>query len=105
MSVITNDTADLSPQTTFDGPALRFDFPGFSVGVAEYAAGPTGCTVCVLPHSARTAIDICGGVPGTTGNYEASDAICIENAARRFRALGVLAADAVLSAVAHAPDA
>ena len=42
---VTNDTARLVAKTTFDVPELRFDFPGLSVGVAAYEAGPTGCTV------------------------------------------------------------
>ena len=60
-----NDTADLTPVTTFDGPALTFDFPAFQIGVAEYAEGPTGCTVFYFPAGATAAVDIRGGAPGT----------------------------------------
>jgi L-aminopeptidase/D-esterase-like protein len=74
---LTNDTAKLIPRTVFDGPSLQFDFPAFRVGVAEYAEGPTGCTVFQFPHGAATAIDIRGGSPKTYGNYEWNHAICL----------------------------
>lgn len=60
-----NDTAPLTPVTHFDGPSLAFDFPAMQVGVAEYSAGPTGCTVLYFPKGASAAIDIRGGAPGT----------------------------------------
>jgi 6-aminohexanoate-oligomer endohydrolase len=56
---------------------LRFDFPGFRVGVAEYEEGPTGCTVFHLPPGgAACSVDIRGGSPGTIGNYEWAHAVC-----------------------------
>ena len=47
------------------GPGLSFDLPGLEVGVAEYAAGPTGTTVLYFPKKALVAIDVRGGAPGT----------------------------------------
>ncbi len=56
---------------------LRFDLPGFRVGIAEYEDGPTGCTVFHLPPGgAACSVDIRGGSPGTIGNYEWAHAIC-----------------------------
>ncbi|HUT23893.1 MAG TPA: P1 family peptidase [Sumerlaeia bacterium] len=62
---ITNDNSQLTPATSFDGPALRFDFPSLQIGVAEYPEGPTGCTVLYFPGGARTAVDIRGGSHAT----------------------------------------
>ena len=66
------------PKTEFDGPELRFDFPGLRIGVAEYEEGPTGCTVLHLPPGgAACAVDVRGGSPGTIGSaYEWTHAIC-----------------------------
>lgn len=61
----TNDHLELKPVTEFDGPALSFDFPAFQVGVAEYAEGPTGCTVFHFSAGVMAAVDIRGGAPGT----------------------------------------
>ena len=73
-----NDTATLRPRTEFDGPELRFDFPGLRIGVAEYEEGPTGCTVFHLPPGgAACAVDVRGGSPGTIGGYEWTHAICL----------------------------
>jgi 6-aminohexanoate-oligomer endohydrolase len=68
----------LVPRTEFEGPELRFDFPGLRIGVAEYDDGPTGCTVFQLPAGgAACAVDVRGGSPGTLGNtYEWTHAIC-----------------------------
>ena len=74
----TNDTADLRPRTSFDGPAIEFDFPGLEIGCAEYAEGPTGCTVfSFLPEGAACATDVRGGSPGTLGGYDWVHAICL----------------------------
>ncbi|MBV9470116.1 MAG: P1 family peptidase [Abitibacteriaceae bacterium] len=67
----------LIARTQFDGPTLKFDFPGLQIGVAEYEAGPTGCTVFAFPGGATAALDIRGGSVGTimaTDGY--TDAIC-----------------------------
>jgi L-aminopeptidase/D-esterase-like protein len=74
---LTNDTATLVPSTSFDGPELRFGFPGLRIGVAEYDEGPTGCTVFHFPDGARVATDIRGGSPGMIGGYEWTHAICL----------------------------
>jgi 6-aminohexanoate-oligomer endohydrolase len=74
---LTNDTAELVPRTRLDGPALRFDFPAFRIGVAEYDEGPTGCTVFHFPDGAACATDVRGGSPGTLGGYEWVHAICL----------------------------
>ncbi|MGI9204846.1 MAG: P1 family peptidase [Woeseiaceae bacterium] len=55
----------LVPVTEFEGPALEFDFPGLSVGVAEYAEGPTGTTVIHFGKSVMGTVDVRGGGPGT----------------------------------------
>jgi L-aminopeptidase/D-esterase-like protein len=73
----TNDTGKLVARTEFEGPELRFDFPGLRVGIAEYEEGPTGCTVFhVPPGGAACAVDVRGGSPGTIGDYEWTHAIC-----------------------------
>lgn len=63
----TNDNAPLTPKTTFSGPALAFDFPGVRIGCAEYAEGPTGCTVFHFPQGASLAVDVRGGAVGVVG--------------------------------------
>lgn len=44
---------------------LKFEFPGMSVGVAEYEEGPTGTTVFYFPNGVMAAGDIRGGATGT----------------------------------------
>lgn len=75
--MVSNDNSGLKPKTSFDSRLLEFDFPGLQIGVAEYAEGPTGCTVFYFPNGAATAIDIRGGSVGTIGNYEWNHAICL----------------------------
>ena len=81
--LISNDSLALVPQTEFSGPTLTFDFPSVSIGVAEYAAGPTGCTVFDFDHGAVAAVDIRGGAHATLytealQNGEGKlDAICL----------------------------
>ena len=77
MTTPTNDAARLEPRTEFEGPVLRFDFPGLEIGVAEYDEGPTGCTVFHFPAGATCATDVRGGSPGTIGGYEWVRAICL----------------------------
>ena len=78
MALLTNDNAELVPRTSFDGPELRFDFPGLEIGVAEYDEGPTGCTVFYFPDSADASIDVRGGSPGVSGaGHDFVDAICL----------------------------
>lgn len=78
-----NDTLALTPQTEFAGPTLHFDYPSIAIGVAEYAEGPTGCTVFSFGHSAVGAVDIRGGAFATLyteplQNGEGKlDAICL----------------------------
>jgi L-aminopeptidase/D-esterase-like protein len=75
---LSNDTAALEPRTSFDGPELRFEFPGLEIGVAEYDEGPTGCTVFSFPESAACSVDVRGGSPGVSGaGYELVHAICL----------------------------
>jgi len=75
---LSNDNAELVPRTAFDGPELRFDFPGLEIGVAEYDEGPTGCTVFFLRDGAAASIDVRGGSPGVTGaGYDLVHAICL----------------------------
>jgi len=82
-SALSNDALALAPATTFSGPTLTFDFPDLAIGVAEYAEGPTGCTVFTFGHSAVAAVDIRGGAHATLyteplQNGEGKlDAICL----------------------------
>jgi L-aminopeptidase/D-esterase-like protein len=73
---LSNDTLKLVPHSSFDLPALTFDFPAVHVGVAEYPEGPTGCTVFHFPGGATCEIDIRGGAVGIIGNYGFVHAIC-----------------------------
>lgn len=77
---VTNDNTSLIPKTTFEGAVLEFDFPSLHIGVAEYEEGPTGCTVFYFPNSAKSVVDIRGGLPGTIQGIAAADggvsAIC-----------------------------
>jgi len=77
--MLTNDNAALEPVTQFDGPALQFDFDGVEVGVAEYAEGPTGCTVLHFPRGGTCVADVRGGAPGTILTHREGwvDAICL----------------------------
>ena len=78
MTRLTNDNAELVPRTSFDGPELRFDFPGLEIGVAEYDEGPTGCTVFFFPDGAAASIDVRGGSPGVSGaGYDLVNAVCL----------------------------
>jgi hypothetical protein len=56
---------------------LKFDFPSFKVGVAEYEEGPTGCTVFHFPEGAASAIDVRGGNVGKNDDHEFNHAICL----------------------------
>ena len=74
---ITNDTARPVPRIPEGGRVLELDFPGLEVGVAEYAEGPTGCTVFHFPKVASLQIDVRGGSPGINGEYlTVINAIC-----------------------------
>lgn len=76
---LTNDNGALRPVTTFPTPALEFEFPGLAIGVAEYAEGPTGCTVLHFPDGATGVADVRGGAPGTVLSPREGwvDAICL----------------------------
>ena len=74
---VTNDTTYLRPITKPSQPVLTFNFPGFHIGTAEYAEGPTGCTVFYFPEGASAAADVRGGSPGTLMAGDGYvDAIC-----------------------------
>jgi L-aminopeptidase/D-esterase-like protein len=77
--MLTNDNASLKPVTDFTTPVLEFDFPGLAIGVAEYAEGPTGCTVFHFPRGATGVADVRGGAPGTILTHREGwvDAICL----------------------------
>lgn len=75
--MLTNDNTELRPIVPEEGPTLEFDFPGLTIGVAEYAEGPTGCTVFLFDSIARTAVDLRGGSIGSLGNKEQNHAICL----------------------------
>jgi 6-aminohexanoate-oligomer endohydrolase len=57
--------------------SLTFDFPGLRIGVAEYEEGPTGCTVFHFTGGAMLERDVRGGSPGTFGDLDWIDAICL----------------------------
>jgi L-aminopeptidase/D-esterase-like protein len=56
---------------------LTFDFPGLRIGIAEYEEGPTGCTVFHFAGGAMLERDVRGGSPGTFGDLDWVDAICL----------------------------
>jgi 6-aminohexanoate-oligomer endohydrolase len=56
---------------------LTFEFPGLRIGVAEYDDGPTGCTVFHFTDGAMLERDVRGGSPGTFGDLDWVDAICL----------------------------
>ncbi len=75
---ITNDTTHPVPRIPQGARVLDFDFPGLEVGAAEYAEGPTGCTVLHFPKVASMQIDVRGGSPGINGEYlTVINAICL----------------------------
>ncbi len=73
----TNDLVPLTPITEISGPTLEFDFPGLEIGVAEYAEGPTGCSVFHFPAGAMLEVDVRGGSPGWIGDYGITNAVCL----------------------------
>ena len=72
-----NDQMRLEPQQPPAGPALELDFPTLRIGVAEYAEGPTGCTVFHFPAGAALAVDVRGGAPSIVGERDWTQAICL----------------------------
>ncbi|MGP4019571.1 P1 family peptidase [Saccharopolyspora sp. 5N708] len=74
---VTNDDVALAPQPSPGRASVTFDIPGVFVGTAEYAEGPTGCTVIHIPDGARTAIDARGGAVGLSGGYQVHQAIVL----------------------------
>jgi L-aminopeptidase/D-esterase-like protein len=77
VGLLSNDSGGLVPRTEPGRRALRFDFPGLEVGVAEYDEGPTGCTVLYVPAGAACSVDVRGGSPGMLGPYEFVHAVCL----------------------------
>jgi L-aminopeptidase/D-esterase-like protein len=77
-AVDSNDTVHPKPVTEIDAKRwLDVDFPGLEIGVAEYAEGPTGCTVFGFPRVASLHIDVRGGSPGINGEHlSVTNAIC-----------------------------
>jgi 6-aminohexanoate-oligomer endohydrolase len=98
---LSNDTAELVPRTSFEGPELRFDFPGLEIGVGEYEEGPTGCTVFSFPEGVASSIDVRGGSPGVSGaGYELVHAgVAAELLARRDYRTGWLEIPLVAGAI------
>ncbi|QFG27500.1 6-aminohexanoate hydrolase [Actinomadura sp. WMMB 499] len=72
-----NAGTEPKPQSGPGRAAVPFDIPGVLVGTAEYAEGPTGCTVVHVPAGARTAVDARGGAVGMSGGYAFNHAICL----------------------------
>src|SRR5215210_3818944 len=98
----TNENTPLVPQTTFDGPALEVDFPALQIGVAEYAEGPTGCTVFSFPAGASMTLDVRGGAPGVLGDYGYTHAICLAGGSLYGLEAATGVASALLAARGHA---
>ncbi|KAJ3340299.1 hypothetical protein HDU93_007140 [Gonapodya sp. JEL0774] len=75
LPALSNDTfglhfphAPLTPITDIpsDAPTLQIpDWDSLKIGIAEYPAGPTGCTVFLLPFGSSCHPDVRGGSPGT----------------------------------------
>ena len=76
--MISNDTVHPKPRSEIDAKRwLDVDFPGLELASAEYAEGPTGCTVFHLPDVASMHIDVRGGSPGINGEHlTVVNAIC-----------------------------
>lgn len=74
---VANDDLALTPQPSPGSDVVPFDLPGVHVGTAEYAEGPTGCTVIYVPEGARTAVDARGGAVGLSGGYNFHHAIVL----------------------------
>ncbi|WP_345763418.1 P1 family peptidase [Diaminobutyricibacter sp. McL0608] len=75
---IGNEDVELVPAHGLGRDSVEFDFPGVSVGTAEYVEGPTGATVVSVPAGARTSVDARGGAIGIVGRYEdVNNAICL----------------------------
>ena len=69
--MLMNTSLSLSPQTSFEGPTLTFDFPDLHIGIAEYQEG---CTVFYFLDEVATAIDACVGLVAKAGGSE----LCIQ---------------------------
>jgi hypothetical protein len=74
-----NDTLRPKPVTEIDAKRwLDVDFPGLEIGIAEYAEGPTGCTVFAFGRTVSLHVDVRGGSPGVIGDgFPVIDAICL----------------------------
>jgi L-aminopeptidase/D-esterase-like protein len=71
-----DDASPIPPVTPAAERVLTFELPGISIGHAEYAEGPTGCTAFLFGGGWQTAIDKRGGLVGTSGDYEWMHALC-----------------------------
>lgn len=77
-AIVSNDLIALEPVIPAGGRTLSFDFPALHIGVAEYAEGPTGCTVFYFPEGPVPCVmDVRGGAPGVLGDYGVADAITL----------------------------
>ncbi len=74
---LTNHDLPLDPQPSPGRDVVEFDLPGVYAGTAEYAEGPTGCTVIWVPKGARTAVDARGGAVGLSGGYQFHHAVVL----------------------------
>ncbi|HKW78204.1 MAG TPA: P1 family peptidase [Candidatus Limnocylindria bacterium] len=74
----TNDTVHPNAVTEIDAKRwLDVDFPGLEFGVAEYAEGPTGCTVFSFGRLVSLHADVRGGSVGVIGEgLPVVNAIC-----------------------------
>ncbi len=72
-----NDDMQLTPRPSQGRGGMEFDFPGISVGTAEYSEGPTGVTVIDMPAGVKTAVDARGGSYAISGGGSVNYAICL----------------------------
>jgi L-aminopeptidase/D-esterase-like protein len=96
-----NESLRPQPRIVSGGRTLGLGMPSLRVGVAEYAEGPTGCTVFAFPRGSTAAVDVRGGAHATifTEAYHAGgmaiDALCFAGGS----AYGLEAATGVSSAI------
>jgi L-aminopeptidase/D-esterase-like protein len=91
---MTNDNTPLTTVTNPDGRRIEIDFSSLHIGIAEYAEGPTGCTVFYFGGEVVScSVDVRGGSHGTilTEGRDRLHAICLAGGS----ALGLEAAGGV----------
>ena len=85
---------------------LEFDLPGVLIGTAEYAEGPTGCSVFRFPKRAACEVDRRGGSAAVYGGFPSIDALFLSGGSHYGLEVGSGIASEILSDrnSASAPD-